>query len=274
MKNQFVGLTRTCKLLVAIACAIFLASCSEERFNPELTQLFTIQSKINGARYIIKVALPIDYDASSKKYSTIYVLDGEENFDFISNKCHEISSREGVQNALVVSICYGNDRILDYTPTQVSASTGGGGKFLLFIKDELIPYLEAEFNVGTARQDRVIIGHSYGGLFGTFAFATDNQIFGNYLLLSPSLWYDNEVILIEEQQNRTVNKAAHNLVFLGIGELENSGRMQVPLESFYQSLYNNYDDLVLSKNREKRLDHVGSKNPNIIKALEFYFTNR
>jgi uncharacterized protein len=273
MKKQKV-LTLIMGILVGVLIVFLLGSCSEEEFNPGLTMNFTIQAAANGATYAIKVALPEDYYTTIEKYSTVYVLDGEENFDFVARHCQEISERYGVANVVVVSIGYGQDRSIDYTPTKVSAMTGGGAQFLDFIEHQLIPRIEQDFNVDTTRTGRVILGHSYGGLFGACVFGVNNTLFGNYLLLSPSIWFDNEVTLELEKAGRDNIKDQHQLVFLGVGEAENSGRMQAPFEAFYQTLRDNYTDIKLSKNREKNLDHVGSKKPNIIKGLSYYFQNR
>jgi hypothetical protein len=61
---------------------------------------------------------------------------------------------------------------------------------------------------------------------------------------------------------------------MGIGELERSGRMFAPYEAFYQRLKNKYTNMKVESRMESRLDHMGSKNPNIIKGLKFYFQNR
>jgi uncharacterized protein len=271
MKNQKAMLYL--RVLGASLMLSLLGSCMEAEFNPTLTREFTIQSVSNGAIYNIRVALPDNYSAA-EKYASIYVLDGEENFDLVANKCQEISENYATQNVVVVSIGYGRDRSIDYTPTKVSTVTGGGVEFLAFIKNELIPKMEQDFSVDTTRASRVILGHSYGGLFGVCVFAVDNNLFGNYILLSPSIWFDNEVSLQLEKYNRATNKDKQQLVFMGLGEAENSGRMQAPFEAFYQILHDNYTNIKLSKNREKDLDHVGSKNPNIIKGLNYYFQNR
>jgi len=175
---------------------------------------------------------------------------------------------------VVVSIGYGQDRSIDYTPTKTSEMTGGATQFLAFIETQLIPQIEERFRVDTTRNGRVLLGHSYGGLFGACVLAVNNQLFGNYLLLSPSIWFDNEVSLQLEKAYRAANKDQHQLVFLGIGELENAGRMQAPFEAFYEVLRDNYADISLAKNREKHLDHVGSRQPNIVKGLNYYFQNR
>ncbi len=274
MKKLNVMIVNLGGILTASLMMFLLVSCKEEEFSPSLTREFSIQSISNGGTYTIKVGLPLNYNSSNEKYSTIYVLDGEENFDFVANTCKEISDRYSVPNVLVVSIGYGKDRSIDYTPTKVSSITGGGPQFLEFIETELIPKIEQDFRADTTRGSRVILGHSYGGLFGACVLAVNNNLFGNYILLSPSIWFDNEVSLLLEKENRINNQGKNQLVFLGIGELENSGRMQAPFEAFYQILRDNYSNIILSKNRVKNLDHVGSKNPNIIEGLNYYFQNR
>lgn len=260
--------------IFAMVMATFFTSCKEEIFTPNLTDEFTLQSTSNGGTYKIKVALPDHYDSTVKLYGTVYVLDGEENFDFVANHCRELSNTISVNNVIVVSIGYGKDRSIDYTPTKVSSITGGAPQFLEFIKNQLIPGIEQRYRVDTTRNGRVILGHSYGGLFGAYLFAIDNKLFGNYILLSPSLWYDNEITMSMEKENRNANRGSQQLVFMGIGEAENAGRMQAPFEAFYQTLVKNYSAIHIARNREKNLGHVGSKDPNIILGLQYYFENR
>ncbi len=266
MKNLF---TITTTLLLVM----LLTSCEKEEIFNGATKSFSLQSDENGATYNMKVALPANYNPSTQKYATIYVLDGDENFDLVSNKCDEISTNNAVSNVLVVSIGYGNDRSVDYTPATDGTNTGAH-QFLDFIEMQLIPKMEQDYSAANYREGRVILGHSYGGLFGAYAFSARNELFGNYILLSPSLWYDNLAVLKLEKNNRETNKINPQLVFMGIGETENYGTMQAPFESFYQSLINNYPDIKIGKNRESDLDHMGSKNANIKKGLSFYFKNR
>ncbi len=273
-KNKSIMFKNIPAIAIAVVLLSFLGSCKKEVFSPELTREFSIQSKANGATYGIKVGLPANYDPSVGKYATIYVLDGEEDFDFVSNQCKEITDKNAVEHVLVVGIGYGKDRSIDYTPTKISSVTGGAPEFLNFIETQLIPEMEAQFGADTARSSRVILGHSYGGLFGAHVFCVDNELFGNYILLSPSLWFDDLVSLQLEEDYREYNKDRSQLVFMGIGEAENLGRMQAPFEAFYQTLHDNYSAIQLTKNREEDLGHMGSKHPNIIKGLNYYFQNR
>jgi predicted alpha/beta superfamily hydrolase len=274
MKNTAKRIRNLSVIAVSMILLSFLGSCKKEVFNPELTREFSLQSIANGATYDIKVGLPANYHPELQHYATIYVLDGEEDFDFVSNQCKEISEKYGVENALVVSIGYGRDRSIDYTPTKISSVTGGALDFLNFIETQLVPEMEANFNADTTRSSRAILGHSYGGLFVANVFCMDNKLFGNYLMLSPSLWFDDLVSLQMEKITREQNKSNNQLVFMGIGEAENAGRMQAPFEAFYQALRDHYTATKLAKNREHNLDHLGSKHPNIVKALNYYFQNR
>ncbi len=274
MKNNDVMFNAMRPLGCALVIGLMLGSCKKEEFDPLLTHEFAIQSNANGAIYNIHVGLPANYNPGVEKYSSIYVLDGEENFAFVSNQCKEISDKLSVPNVVIISIGYGKDRSIDYTPTEVSSVTGGGPQFLNFIETQLIPAIEENVSVDTARSSRVILGHSYGGLFGAYAFGTENKVFGNYILLSPSLWFDNLISLQFEKHHRAENMDQSQLVFLGIGEAENFGRMQAPFEAFSQILHSQYSQIKLEKNTEKNLGHLGSKNPNIVKGLNFYFQNR
>lgn len=250
-----------------------LASCQKEEFNPERTSSFMIHSTFNGADYNIQVALPQDYNAGTQQYATIYVLDGEENFSYVAENCEKISGDLSTSNVLVVSIGYGNDRAVDYTPSTANEGGGHAEEFMQFIKDELIPRIESDYNADTSREKRIIMGHSYGGLLAAFAFTNYNTVFGNYLMLSPSIWYDSEVLLRLEKDNRNRNENNHQLVYMGLGALEKNGNMLAPFEAFYQRLNTHYPGIALERHLEPHQDHVGSKNPNIIRGLHFYFQN-
>ncbi len=274
MKSNTVLIKRLCTITSVLMLLFFSSSCRKELFNPGLTKEFTLQSVATGVNYHIKVGLPVNYNPAAEKYAAIYVLDGKEIFDLVVNNCKEISDKYAAKNVLVVSIGYGRNRSIDYTPTKMSSITGGGAQFLNFIETQLIPKMEQDYGADTTADSRVIIGHSYGGLFGAYCFSINNKLFGNYILLSPSLWFDNMVTLQLEKDNRDNNKHRKQLVFMGIGEMEEKVRMLAPFEAFCQTLRENYAAIKLEKNLEKNQGHMGSRNPNIVKGLNYYFQNR
>lgn len=262
------------KIIFPFLILFLITSCKKEKLNPIRSKTFSIESNYTGANYSIKVALPENFDSSTQSYATLYVLDGDQNFENVTRQCEKISSSYSTSNVLVVSIGYGNDRANDYTPTKTKQGEGGAENFMLFIKNQLIPKMENDFGSDTLRNNRVILGHSFGGLLAAYAFTNFNEVFGNYLMLSPSLWYDNEIILKFEQEYREKNESENQLVFMGLGGLESGGRMMAPFQAFYLRLNNNYSSMKLTKNIEPQLEHMGSKNPNIIKGLNYYFQYR
>lgn len=275
MKNKTGLIKRLLTATSVIMLLFFLSSCTkDEVFTSGVIKEFTLQSAANGATYEIRVGLPANYNPSVEKYATIYVLDGKEIFGFVANRCQKISDQYALKNVLVVSIGYGKDRSIDYTPTRVSSVTGGAPQFLNFIETQLIPKMEQDYQADSGRNNRVILGHSYGGLFGSYTFSVNNKVFGNYIMLSPSFWFDNRVALQMENDNRDKNKSSRQLVFMGIGENEERDRMLAPFEIFYQKLRDNYSNIKLEKNTEKNTSHMDSRNPNIIKGLNYYFLNR
>lgn len=262
------------KKLMPFLLLLILASCQKEDAISFLSDEFAIKSSSTGATYTINVAFPQPYDPTTKTYATIYVLDGEENFNFVAENCAKISTELSASNVLVVSIGYGRDRAMDYTPSNANEGGGGAAQFMSFIKDELIPRMETDYGADTSRESRILLGHSFGGLFAAYSFTNYNTVFGNYIMLSPSIWYDNEIILKLETENRSSIQDRHQLVYLGLGELERGGRMLAPFQAFYLQLEKNYPGIVLEKQLQPHLDHQGSKNPNIIDGLYFYFQNR
>lgn len=204
----------------------------------------------------------------------MYVLDASQDDNFIGAKCKKISTEYNTQNVLVIGIRYSgsNDRAIDYTPTETSYGKGGSPLFLNFIQRELIPAVQAEYNVDTLRAGRIIIGHSFGGLLGAYAFTKHNEVFGNYLLLSPSLFYDNSVILKYEQEVRESIKSKPQLVFIGAGSTENG---LLPANNLlYDRLKNYYSFTSSTFELVPGLGHLTSKNIDIENAIKFYFKNR
>lgn len=260
--------------LLPILFVLAFSSCKKEEFSPDRTKEFSIHSTTNGATYVIQVGLPENYSPETRNYGAIYVLDGAEIFDHVAQSCNTISGDNGASNILVVGIGYGNDRAFDYTPSATGDGGGGAENFLLFIKNELIPRIESEFGADTARTSRSILGHSFGGLCAAYAFTNHNEMFENYIMLSPSLWYDDGIVLRSELEHRDANKLQHQLVFLGLGELENSGNMLAPFQAFHDRLRDNYPSMALKRHIVPGLGHRGSEKPNIIEGLNFYFANK
>jgi uncharacterized protein len=151
---------------------------------------------------VLNIYLPEGYDKDKDKtYPVIYLLDGSANEDFVHvvGVVQFLNMIEAVPPTIIVGIA-NVDRKRDMTfPTSVAKdkkdfpTTGGSEKFIGFIEKELQPYIEHRYRVN--KNSRTLIGQSLGGLFATEVLLKKPGLFDNYIIVSPSLWWDNESLL-------------------------------------------------------------------------------
>jgi predicted alpha/beta superfamily hydrolase len=151
----------------------------------------SIQSTILNEKRFIQVVLPRKYKADSKdKYDVLYVLDGDWNTKTATDVQHFIEDEAYMPPTIIVGVL-NVDRDRDLTPTHVTdnKTSGGADKFLGFLKNELIPYIDKTY---PSNGDNAIFGHSFGGLFVTYAMLNDPQVFKSYIAADPSFWWDKD----------------------------------------------------------------------------------
>lgn len=259
------------KIITVILLTCNLVSCKKKHYNGNEVKIFEIKSSINGNSYDVWVIIPENYK-ENEKHRVLYFLDREWDFDLFykaSKKC----GNGKYYSDLLVGIGWGNSsRESDYTPTLTSYGQGKADEFIEFIKKDLFSYMELHFNADTTRNSRCIAGHSFGGLFTAYCFVKHPSIFGNYLALSPSLWYDEQVVLRIEEKTR--NQHSYNsLIYSSVGGTESGGML--PVFSVWKEAFNSGYPTV-KKNFEiiQGQGHEGSKRASIENGLKYYFTNR
>ncbi len=244
-----------------------LVSCEKEIDDIGQIRHFSLTSEHTGATYNLSVAMPVDFDEGTT-YRTLYLLDGDWYFEHTAREADRISSAQNQTNIIVVGIDGGNGRKTDFTPTSGSQGEGGAANFTRFLQEELIPYIHHRHPVDTSRNGRAIMGHSLGGLYGAYAFTRHNYMFGNYFMLSPSIWYDEAVVLNYEAAFREVNSANSGNVLISHGEIENT---QLFIEMFHNRIKEHYPLYQTEYHIVPRKNHQSSASPAITEALHFYF---
>jgi len=130
---------------------------------------------------------------------------------------------------------HNTDRSRDMTPTRVVQAPGSGGadKFLSFLKNELVPYVNKTY---PASGNNILYGHSLGGLFSVYAFLAEPQLFNAYLVVDPSLWWDDNYI--QKLAGEKMNASSHAGKSLFITGRDEAGLKQMGITDFDTLLKN------------------------------------
>lgn len=100
----------------------------------------------------------------------VYVLDGE----YSKFRYEQLTEYADINNLILIGII-NTDRRRDLIPVKEADN------FIMFIKDELIPKIEAELSI----KKRILYGHSIAGGFTLYSLVTDPCIFQAYIASSP-----------------------------------------------------------------------------------------
>src|SRR6185437_3775981 len=168
-----------------------------------LGRINTIQSKILSEKRILNIYLPQGYDQNDTTfYPVIYLLDGsaDEDFIHIAGLVQFLNfSWVGILPKSILVGIANVDRKRDFTfPTTIatdkkeSPTSGGSEKFIDFIEKELQPFIEKNYKTNSSK---TLIGQSFGGLLATQILLSKPQLFTKYIIVSPSLWWNNESLL-------------------------------------------------------------------------------
>lgn len=199
------------KMSIRITIYIFLTllfvGCKGNEFNSKINshQSKVLQSEILNEEREILISIPeFEYSEffGELEYPVIYVLDGEEMFEYVSAMVNFLSGKKGnrvLPPSIVVGIVNTNrTENLTHDPISFEPESGGGSKFSQFIEDELFKYIGSNYRV---KNHRTLIGHSYGGLFALNIFFRNPNMFDNYIALDPSYQYMlNKELAIRSQQ--------------------------------------------------------------------------
>ncbi|MBD8489115.1 alpha/beta hydrolase [Echinicola sp. CAU 1574] len=203
--------TNKLTIIPLLICFLFLSTSG-------WAQLQTIQFDSLYSTYLkevrqIQVIFPKQNDPDSKdSLNVFYVLDGEWNTSLSETALDFLKYAQFVPtNTMIVSIPnkYKNEinrRERDFTPTQVKDynESGGANNFLLILKKELVPYINEKYP--TQKENNVLYGTSWGGLFAIYTYLHEPLLFKSYLTVEPVLKWDNGYI------NRIASEKLENIM--------------------------------------------------------------
>jgi predicted alpha/beta superfamily hydrolase len=179
-------------------------------------------SEILNEQRTFNIYLPNGYSIdSSKLYPIIYLLDGSMDEDFIHiSGIVQFGSFSWI-NMLPESIVVGIaniDRKRDFTfqtnnkkDKEDYPTTGSSANFMNFLEKELQPFIDAKYKTNSVK---TLIGQSLGGLLATEILFKKSDLFDNYIIASPSLWWDDESLL----KLKPVNYSTRKSIYIAVGK--------------------------------------------------------
>jgi len=212
-----------------IACTMlfafqFMVLAQNEKVKPlTIGEVRTFKSKILNEDRTLNIYLPNGFD-KTKSYPVIYLLDGSINEDFIhvSGLVQFFNQMYAMPETIVVGIA-NIDRKRDFTfHTDLKdlqkdyPTTGHSDKFIDFLEKELLPYIGSQYKT----TEKYLFGQSLGGLLATEILFKKPEMFNNYFIISPSLWWDDQSLLKQAPQLLSKSPDTKKFIYVSVGKDE------------------------------------------------------
>lgn len=156
----------------------------------------SIVSGAMGERRTVNVYLPPQYAADTlRRFPVLYMPDGgaQEDFPHLSATVDSMIREGAMPPVLVVGIA-NTVRRRDLTPPtsveddrKVAPEVGHAPQFRAFVRDELMPDIQRRYRTNDTT---AVIGESLAGLWIVDTFFETPELFGTYVAISPSLWWN------------------------------------------------------------------------------------
>ena len=195
------------------------ALCQEESKPITIGHETTIFSNTLNEDRPLLIYLPESYEESEQSFPVIYLLDGKGHFHHTSGTVDFLSRSNRMPNCIVVGIPNTTDRTRDLTPPESAKekrfpTSGGADNMMTFIEKELMPYINNKYR--TTNYD-LLIGHSFGGLFAVHAMVHHPQVFDAYLAISPSMWWDQQLLVDQAEKYLKQNQTLTGKLYMTMG---------------------------------------------------------
>jgi enterochelin esterase-like enzyme len=153
-----------------------------------------LNTKTLGYQVMYSVYLPNGYDAS-KRYPVIYVTDGYEymherlgNMVTILDNLIHLKKIEPV-----IAVFLDHREPINRSNNRRMDELALNGKYLSFMTDEFVPFIEKNYSISPDPKKRGVIGSSMGGLSAAYFAFSKPEVFGLAGIQSPSFWFRPDI---------------------------------------------------------------------------------
>jgi len=156
----------------------------------------------------LTVYLPPRYaEEPRRRYPVLYMHDGQNVFNgmtsFIPNAewradeaAQALIEAGLIEPIIIVGIDNaGAARADEYLPTRARNMGGKAGDYAKMVLDEIKPMIDRTYRTKTDAQNTGLCGSSFGGIITMTMGLRHPDKFGKLAVVSPSVWWDNKVIL-------------------------------------------------------------------------------
>ena len=212
-------------LLLLLLAAAGARAQQQQQGQPlyEAPERLVVKSQVLGEERVVLVRTPAGYARTAERFPVLYMTDGDAHIQHTSGTVSFLSRNARMPEMIVVGVA-NTDRTRDLTPTRVAQlpgnpnarfpTSGGADKFLKFIETELIPLVESKYRT---RPYRALAGHSFGGLFAVHALLARPELFNSYIAVSPSLQWDDFLLLGRAEEFFKGRKELNRTLFVTLG---------------------------------------------------------
>ncbi len=180
-------------LILLCLSSININSIASESKSLILAESIKIHSKILDEERFILIHTPKDYQQNGKNYPVLYLLDGDTHLRHVSGLTEFLAFNQLMPEVIVVAIT-NTDRARDLTPkpskqNKRMPTAGGADNFIRYLSDEVMPMVEKQYRTAPYK---ILVGHSFGGLFAIHTQFTRPSLFNAYIAISPTLDRDDK----------------------------------------------------------------------------------
>jgi len=165
-------------------------------------QELVVHSDILGEDVVLQLRLPRGYsEREDQGFPVFWVLDGRSKSEHLALVADALAEVDLLSPVIVVGVPNsGAGRTRDFTPPDPGSDqrNGQADRFLAFLETEAIPAIDAAYHTSS---ERLIAGHSLGGLFVTYVLVSRPNLFDGVFAFSPSYWVGDQAILDELKQH-------------------------------------------------------------------------
>ena len=179
----------------------------------------------------VKIHLPKGYDKDSiAKFPVTVVLEEEKLFDLFVGYASYFAAQDQAPEQIVVGINVEKtiEKDLEYNPDN-GELTDDSRRFYTFLRDELIPYVEANYKTSPFLS---IVGEGVGGNFVLHYLKEEFPVFNAYISLNPSLSKFSTTIVEDAQLGRMASMSSTYYYYLSGNPFNKSAESLTRIQAF------------------------------------------